>query len=57
MAAVVARAGQIDPMECRRSAERFSPDRVAARYEQVFHAAIASRTEREGRRTTGVPAA
>ncbi|MEA2285470.1 MAG: hypothetical protein QOJ21_1513, partial [Solirubrobacteraceae bacterium] len=30
MAAVVDRAGQIDPMQCRRSAERFSPDRVSA---------------------------
>lgn len=57
MAAVVPRAGQIEPMQCRRSAERFSPDRVAARYEQVFHAAIASRAVRAGRRTTGVPAA
>jgi glycosyltransferase involved in cell wall biosynthesis len=36
MAAVVEKAGQIDPRECRRSAERFSPDRVAGRYEEVY---------------------
>lgn len=39
MAAVVDQAGAIDPRECRRSAERFSPDRVAAGYEAVFYEA------------------
>jgi glycosyltransferase involved in cell wall biosynthesis len=37
MAAVVERAADIDPMECRRSAERFAPERVAERYEAVYH--------------------
>jgi glycosyltransferase involved in cell wall biosynthesis len=36
MAAMVDKAGEIDPEACRRSAERFSPDRVAAGYEEVF---------------------
>jgi glycosyltransferase involved in cell wall biosynthesis len=36
MAAMVEKASQIDPRECRRSAERFSPDRVAAGYEAVY---------------------
>jgi glycosyltransferase involved in cell wall biosynthesis len=40
MAAVVERAGELDPAECRRSAERFSPSRVAAGYEAVFREAI-----------------
>jgi glycosyltransferase involved in cell wall biosynthesis len=37
MAAAVDRAGSIDPMECRRSAERFAPERVATGYEAVYH--------------------
>jgi glycosyltransferase involved in cell wall biosynthesis len=37
MAAIVERAADIDPMECRRSAERFAPERVAERYEAVYH--------------------
>jgi len=37
MAAVVERAAGIDAMECRRSAERFAPERVAERYEAVYH--------------------
>ena len=41
MAAVVGEAGKLDPEDCRRGAERFSPDRVAARYEAAYHAAIA----------------
>jgi glycosyltransferase involved in cell wall biosynthesis len=45
MAAMVDQAGDIDPDECRRSAERFSPDRVAAGYEQVYHGAIQAGTE------------
>jgi glycosyltransferase involved in cell wall biosynthesis len=36
MAALVDEAGHLDPLECRRSAERFLPDRVAARYEAVY---------------------
>jgi glycosyltransferase involved in cell wall biosynthesis len=58
MAAAVDKVGAIDPMECRRSAERFSPDRVAARYETMYEAAIAAggRGGREARRT-GAPAA
>jgi glycosyltransferase involved in cell wall biosynthesis len=36
MATAVDRAGTIDPAQCRRSAERFSPDRVAARYEAAY---------------------
>ncbi|MCW3063598.1 MAG: glycosyltransferase family 4 protein [Solirubrobacterales bacterium] len=42
MAAVVEQAGTIDPADCRRGAERFAPDRVAARYEAAYHAAIAA---------------
>jgi glycosyltransferase involved in cell wall biosynthesis len=41
MAAVVPDAGKLDPEDCRRGAERFSPDRVAARYEAAYRAAIA----------------
>jgi glycosyltransferase involved in cell wall biosynthesis len=40
MAAMVDRAGDIDPWECRRSAERFSPDRVAAGYESVYYRVV-----------------
>jgi glycosyltransferase involved in cell wall biosynthesis len=40
MAAMVDEAGRLDPFECRRSAERFLPDRVAARYEAVYSAAV-----------------
>ncbi|MEA2246776.1 MAG: hypothetical protein QOH46_1305 [Solirubrobacteraceae bacterium] len=57
MAAVVERAGRIDPMECRRSAERFSPDRVAGRYEATYQAAIAAAERPHARRPTGAPAA
>jgi glycosyltransferase involved in cell wall biosynthesis len=45
MAAVVDRAAEIDPDECRHSAMRFSPDRVAAGYEQIYHEAVEARTE------------
>jgi len=39
MAQAVARAEELDPDECRASArERFSPDRVAARYEEAYRA-------------------
>jgi glycosyltransferase involved in cell wall biosynthesis len=40
MAAMVDRCGEIDPLRCRRSAERFAPDRVALGYESVYRAAI-----------------
>jgi glycosyltransferase involved in cell wall biosynthesis len=46
MAALVNKAGELDPMECRRSAERFSPDRVAAGYEAMFEAAMAAGDQR-----------
>jgi glycosyltransferase involved in cell wall biosynthesis len=36
MAAAVERAGSLDPLECRRGAERFSPLRVAAGYEAAY---------------------
>lgn len=42
MAAVVERASEIDPMTCRRSAERFAPDAIAARYEWVYRTAAAA---------------
>jgi glycosyltransferase involved in cell wall biosynthesis len=58
MAAMVEKAGEIDPGECRRSAERFSPDRVAAGYERVYQRARETAVEapRELRRT-GSPVA
>jgi glycosyltransferase involved in cell wall biosynthesis len=40
MAARVELAGGLDPMECRRSAERFAPDLVASRYEEMYEKAI-----------------
>jgi glycosyltransferase involved in cell wall biosynthesis len=40
MAAMVDRCAEIDPDQCRRSAERFLPDRVAAGYEDVFRQAL-----------------
>ena len=58
MAAHVEAAGKLDPMDCRRSAERFSPDRVAARYETMYEAAMADRRPEAvtGRGTrSGVP--
>lgn len=39
MAAMVDEAGRLDPLQVRRSAERFAPDRVAAGYEQVYRGA------------------
>jgi glycosyltransferase involved in cell wall biosynthesis len=53
MAAAVHKAGDIDPMTCRRSAERFAPDRVAAGYEAVYREAV--RAGREGGRLAGAP--
>jgi glycosyltransferase involved in cell wall biosynthesis len=40
MAARIELAGRLDPMQCRRSAERFAPDRVASRYEEMYEKAI-----------------
>jgi|tagenome__1003787_1003787.scaffolds.fasta_scaffold20910273_2 glycosyltransferase involved in cell wall biosynthesis len=45
MAEMVPRAGELEPEDCRRSAERFSPHVVAAGYENVYRDAMASRTE------------
>jgi glycosyltransferase involved in cell wall biosynthesis len=53
MAAMVPEAGKLDPLQVRRSAERFAPDRIAAGYEQVYRAAARNRT-RSGA-TTGAP--
>jgi glycosyltransferase involved in cell wall biosynthesis len=40
MAARVPEAGELDPLRCRESAQRFSPDRVAAGYESVYEAVL-----------------
>jgi glycosyltransferase involved in cell wall biosynthesis len=53
MAAAVDRIGDIDPTTCRRSAERFAPDRIATGYEAVYREAIAAR--RDAGRLTGAP--
>jgi glycosyltransferase involved in cell wall biosynthesis len=50
MAAMVDRAGDLEPERCRRGAERFSPDCVAARYEAAYRGAV------ERRRTGAVRA-
>jgi glycosyltransferase involved in cell wall biosynthesis len=39
MATMVPEAGRLDPLQVRRSAERFAPDRIAAGYEQVYRSA------------------
>jgi glycosyltransferase involved in cell wall biosynthesis len=36
MAAMVNKAGRLDPLQVRRSAERFAPDRIASGYEEVY---------------------
>jgi glycosyltransferase involved in cell wall biosynthesis len=41
MATVVERAGELEPLRCRRSAERFAPDRVAHGYEAAYRDALA----------------
>jgi glycosyltransferase involved in cell wall biosynthesis len=41
MAAMVEPAGKLDPDTVRATAERFSPDRVAAGYEAVYAYAVA----------------
>jgi glycosyltransferase involved in cell wall biosynthesis len=57
MAAVVDKAAEIDPMDCRRGAARFSPDRVAAGYEEVYQRTIDARYEtRAEARPAGMPA-
>jgi hypothetical protein len=33
-------AGRLEPLQIRRSAERFAPDRIAVGYEQAFRAAL-----------------
>jgi glycosyltransferase involved in cell wall biosynthesis len=43
MAAKVDEAGRLDPLQVRRSAERFAPDRIAADYEGVYRAAVGQR--------------
>jgi glycosyltransferase involved in cell wall biosynthesis len=48
MAELVERAAEIKPEDCRRSAERFSPDRVAAGYEAAYAGAME-------RATSGAP--
>jgi glycosyltransferase involved in cell wall biosynthesis len=45
MAAMVDRCGELKPEDCRASAERFSPDRVAAGYEAIYHDALAGGVE------------
>ncbi|MEA2256843.1 MAG: hypothetical protein QOG35_2888, partial [Solirubrobacteraceae bacterium] len=57
MAAMVDKAGELDPMECRRGAERFSPDRIAAGYEEVYRRTIDARYQaRAEARPAGAPA-
>jgi glycosyltransferase involved in cell wall biosynthesis len=56
MAATVDRAATIDPAQCRRGAERFSPDRVAAGYEAAYRDAV-GRRPRRAVPVTGAPAA
>jgi glycosyltransferase involved in cell wall biosynthesis len=43
MTAMVERASEVDPMACRRSAERFAPDAIAARYARVYREAAGAR--------------
>jgi hypothetical protein len=40
MAELVERAAELRPEDCRRSAERFSPHRVAAGYEAAYAGAL-----------------
>jgi hypothetical protein len=41
--AAVDKAGRLEPADCRRGAERFSPARVAARYEEIYLDAVRAR--------------
>jgi glycosyltransferase involved in cell wall biosynthesis len=43
MAAMVDDAGRLDPLQVRRSAERFAPDRIALGYERVYWQAMRER--------------
>jgi glycosyltransferase involved in cell wall biosynthesis len=43
MAAKVPAAGQLDPLQIRRSAERFAPDRIAVGYERMYRSAMRER--------------
>jgi glycosyltransferase involved in cell wall biosynthesis len=40
MARMVAACAELDPMRCRRSAERFAPDHVALAYERVYRQTV-----------------
>jgi glycosyltransferase involved in cell wall biosynthesis len=44
MVALVDKAGALDPRDCRRGAERFSPARIAAGYEETYLDAVARGT-------------
>jgi glycosyltransferase involved in cell wall biosynthesis len=44
MAAMVDKCAELDPEQCRRSAERFLPDRVAAGYEEMYSKALREAT-------------
>jgi glycosyltransferase involved in cell wall biosynthesis len=59
MAAHVERAGQLDPLTIRRTAERFAPDHVAAGYEAAYRDALAAagRTPRAAAQPAGAHAA
>jgi glycosyltransferase involved in cell wall biosynthesis len=56
MASIVERAAEIDPMDCRRGAERFSPDRVAAKYEAAYREALTRTGRPTGRQHAGASA-
>jgi glycosyltransferase involved in cell wall biosynthesis len=43
MTAMVAEAGRLNPLQVRRSAERFAPDRIASGYEQTYRSAALRR--------------
>ena len=43
MTARIPDAGRLDPLQVRRSAERFAPDRIAAGYERAYRAAALRR--------------
>jgi glycosyltransferase involved in cell wall biosynthesis len=49
MAAMVDRVSEIDPLTCRRSAERFAPDRIALGYEAAFRSAAVREPHAVGR--------
>ncbi|MGZ4316223.1 MAG: glycosyltransferase family 4 protein [Gaiellaceae bacterium] len=53
MAAMVPRASEIRPEDCRQSAERFSPHTVAAGYEAIYREAIDSQPGSREPRDTG----